>query len=169
MCIRKKVFGPPPLIHNNYTGNVGLQIWVILTLIVPVTWTTFRIEFCVFPLLWPLRLIFSPAISIICPIFCVQGHFGKGRFNHCLVVFTDLIRTTVCVLRSLQEKVWTSGNQNGRPWNTFFFFPYSCRPICVPKSEALAGFVLTMARSWSYWGTNSVSSDVVHTDLLNVS
>jgi len=122
MCIRKKVFGPPPLIHNNYTGNVGLQIWVILTLIVPVTWTTFRIEFCVFPLLWPLRLIFSPAISIICPIFCVQGHFGKGRFNHCLVVFTDLIRTTVCVLRSLQEKVWTSGNQNGRPWNTFFFF-----------------------------------------------
>jgi len=26
MCIRKKVFGPPPFIHKNYFGNVGLAI-----------------------------------------------------------------------------------------------------------------------------------------------
>ena len=65
---------------------------------------------------------FFPRHPYYLPNFLCPGHFGKRRFNHCLVVFTDLIRTAVCVLRSLQEKVWTSGNQNGRPWNTFFFF-----------------------------------------------
>lgn len=71
------------------------------------------------------------------------------------------------MLHSLQEKCGPVEIKTCVAGILFFF--HACRPACVLKSEALVGFVLMTVSSWSDWYTNSVSSDVVHTDLLNVS
>jgi len=124
-------------------------------------WTTCRTEFYVLQL-WLLRLILL-AFFIICPIFSGPDR----RFDQFSVVFTNLIRTAVCMLHSVQEKCEPVEIKMGVPGIHFFF--YACRPVCFLKSEAAVGFVLLTVHSWSDWDTNSVSSDVVYTQLLNVS
>jgi len=74
--IRKKVFGPPPLSHNNYTGNVGLAISGYIDLNSTCDLDHISYWILCFSVVVAFTIIFS-AIFIICPIFWVEGTLGS--------------------------------------------------------------------------------------------
>jgi hypothetical protein len=160
MCIRKKVFGPPLLIHKNYFGNVGLAISGDIVLNFTYDLDHILHWILCFSVVVAFTINFSPSL------FSAQFFLSRALWK--AKVWPIICTYLMSMLHSMQENCEPVEIKIGVPGIHLFFF-YACRLVCVLKSEATVGIRLTTAHIWSDWDTNSVSSDVVHTHLLNVS
>lgn len=144
MCIKKKVFGLPPLSHKNYFGNVGLAISgdIDLNCTCDLYHISYRI-LCFSVVAFTINFFF--ATSIFCSIFSVPGTLGSEGLTNFQLSHRSNSNCCLYVTHCAGE-VWTSGNQNWRPWIQFFLRMYACM-----RSEKWSN-----SRACSYDGTQLV-------------